>query len=199
MSVANQHIVISLPSHCNTKIFMYQRLRWISHGSDNSYHNIERSLVFQMRVHRRLASCMPYILSATLSGHSVQDLQQIFEEEMGMFIGTSIIIIGACVQATCTNLGGFMGGRFVLGFGVAITSTAGPAYVSEMAHPILPLCMYRYLQYLLVCGGIPGSMVHSPHQTFKTICHGAFLSGYSWSSLALFSCAVHSYQKRHDG
>ncbi|KAE8858495.1 hypothetical protein PTNB29_07710 [Pyrenophora teres f. teres] len=46
----------------------------------------------------------------------------------GMFIGTSIIIVGACIQATCTNLGGFMGGRFVLGFGVAITSTAGPAY-----------------------------------------------------------------------
>ncbi|KAL7779223.1 hypothetical protein CFE70_008726 [Pyrenophora teres f. teres 0-1] len=47
----------------------------------------------------------------------------------GMFIGTSIIIVGACIQATCTNLGGFMGGRFVLGFGVAITSTAGPAYM----------------------------------------------------------------------
>ncbi|KAI1511403.1 Sugar-tr multi-domain protein [Pyrenophora tritici-repentis] len=47
----------------------------------------------------------------------------------GMFIGTSIIIFGACIQATCTNLGGFMGGRFVLGFGVAITSTAGPAWL----------------------------------------------------------------------
>jgi MFS family permease len=53
----------------------------------------------------------------------------------GMFIGCLIIVLGTCVQATCTNLGGFMGGRFVLGFGVAITSTAGPAYASEMAHP----------------------------------------------------------------
>jgi MFS family permease len=53
----------------------------------------------------------------------------------GMFLGCLIIILGTCVQATSHNLGGFMGGRFVLGFGVAITSTAGPAYAYEMAHP----------------------------------------------------------------
>jgi len=29
----------------------------------------------------------------------------------------------------------FMVGRFILGFGVAISASAGPAYVSEMAHP----------------------------------------------------------------
>ncbi|KAF2856754.1 MFS lactose permease-like protein [Plenodomus tracheiphilus IPT5] len=77
----------------------------------------------------------------------------------GMFIGCSIIIIGACVQATCTNLGGFMGGRFVLGFGVAITSTAGPAYVSEMAHPTYRgVCTGIFNTFWWV-GGIPGSFV----------------------------------------
>ncbi|KAH7078303.1 hypothetical protein FB567DRAFT_132151 [Paraphoma chrysanthemicola] len=77
----------------------------------------------------------------------------------GMFIGCSIIMVGACVQATCTNLGGFMGGRFVLGFGVAITSTAGPAYVSEMAHPVYRGVCTGVFNTFWYVGGIPGSFV----------------------------------------
>jgi MFS family permease len=77
----------------------------------------------------------------------------------GMFIGTSIIMVGACVQATCSNLGGFMGGRFILGFGVAITSTAGPAYVSEMAHPVYRGVCTGVFNTFWYVGGIPGSFV----------------------------------------
>ncbi|KAH8726796.1 general substrate transporter [Phaeosphaeriaceae sp. PMI808] len=77
----------------------------------------------------------------------------------GMFIGCSIIMIGTCVQATCVNLGGFMGGRFVLGFGVAITSTAGPAYVSEMAHPVYRGVCTGVFNTFWYVGGIPGSFV----------------------------------------
>ena len=77
----------------------------------------------------------------------------------GMCIGTSIIILGACIQATCVNLGGFMGGRFVLGFGVAITSTAGPAYVSEMAHPSYRGVCTGIFNTFWYVGGIPGSFV----------------------------------------
>lgn len=83
----------------------------------------------------------------------------------GMFIGTAIIMVGACVQATCTNLGGFMGGRFVLGFGVAITSTAGPAYVSEMAHPVYRGVCTGVFNTFWYVGGIPGSFV--PYGTSK--------------------------------
>jgi MFS family permease len=54
---------------------------------------------------------------------------------VGMFIGGLIIIIGTCVQASSHDLAAFMVGRFILGFGVAISASAGPAYVSEMAHP----------------------------------------------------------------
>ncbi|KAF8544386.1 general substrate transporter [Trichophaea hybrida] len=53
----------------------------------------------------------------------------------GLFIGASIIIAGTCVQAPATSKAMFMGGRFILGFGVATCATAGPAYVAEMAHP----------------------------------------------------------------
>jgi len=53
----------------------------------------------------------------------------------GMFIGASIIIAGTCVQAPSTSRDMFIGGRFILGFGVATCATAGPSYVAEMAHP----------------------------------------------------------------
>lgn len=56
----------------------------------------------------------------------------------GMFIGSSIIVIGVIIQIACINtasIGQFMGGRFLLGFGVSIMSAAGPTYVVEIAHP----------------------------------------------------------------
>ncbi|KPM43927.1 hypothetical protein AK830_g2635 [Neonectria ditissima] len=53
----------------------------------------------------------------------------------GMFVGAVIIIIGTCVQATSHALPQFMGGRFLLGFGVSYCCIAAPTYVSELAHP----------------------------------------------------------------
>jgi hypothetical protein len=66
-------------------------------------------------------------------------LQRTDTESIGrrysMFIGGLVIILGTCVQASSKDLAAFMVGRFILGFGVAIYASAGPAYVSEMAHP----------------------------------------------------------------
>ena len=76
-----------------------------------------------------------------------------------MFIGASIIVIGTIVQATCHNLGGFMGGRFILGFGVAISASAGPTYVSEMAHPTFRGTMTAIYNTFWFVGGIPGTFV----------------------------------------
>jgi MFS family permease len=53
----------------------------------------------------------------------------------GMAIGSAFIIGGTAVQATARHIGQFMGGRFCVGLGVSIISTAAPAYVVEMAHP----------------------------------------------------------------
>jgi len=78
---------------------------------------------------------------------------------VGMFIGAFIIIIGTIVQATCHNLGGFMAGRFILGFGVAITASAGPAYVSEMSHPAFRGTMTAIYNTFWFIGGIPGTFV----------------------------------------
>ena len=76
-----------------------------------------------------------------------------------MFIGALIIIIGTCVQASSQNLAAFMIGRFILGFGVAISVTAGPAYVSEMAHPAYRGIMTGLYNTFWYIGGIPGTFV----------------------------------------
>jgi len=77
----------------------------------------------------------------------------------GMFIGSLIIVVGTCIQATARPLSQFMGGRFIVGFGVAITSSAGPAYVSEMAHPAYRGVMTGIYNCFWFIGGIPGAFV----------------------------------------
>ncbi|KAK8045609.1 general substrate transporter [Apiospora rasikravindrae] len=52
-----------------------------------------------------------------------------------IFIGCFVVLIGTAVQATANEMGHFIAGRFVLGFGAAIASAAGPAYIVELAHP----------------------------------------------------------------
>lgn len=76
-----------------------------------------------------------------------------------MGLGSVFIIIGVCIQATCTDLASFMGGRFLIGFGVANAATAGPAYVSEMAHPAFRGAMIGIYNVLWFGGGIPGTFI----------------------------------------
>ncbi|KAI0433767.1 lactose permease [Xylaria sp. FL1042] len=52
-----------------------------------------------------------------------------------IFIGCLIVLVGTAIQGSANQLGQFIGGRFVLGFGASIASAAGPAYTVEMAHP----------------------------------------------------------------
>jgi MFS family permease len=56
----------------------------------------------------------------------------------GMFIGAFAIVIGVIVQIACISTASvdqFMGGRFLLGFGVGIMAAAGPTYVVGITHP----------------------------------------------------------------
>lgn len=53
----------------------------------------------------------------------------------GLFTGAAIIVSGTCVQATSRNRTQFILGRFLLGLGDSILTTAGPIYAAEMAHP----------------------------------------------------------------
>ncbi|SPO02566.1 related to lactose permease [Cephalotrichum gorgonifer] len=58
-----------------------------------------------------------------------------FGRRAGMFIGALTIIVGTIIQGTSHGSGAFMGGRFLLGFGVSIAAAAGPMYVVELNHP----------------------------------------------------------------
>ncbi|GAB7353158.1 hypothetical protein MBLNU459_g3691t1 [Dothideomycetes sp. NU459] len=60
----------------------------------------------------------------------------------GMFLGAMFIIVGTITQGSTSHLSNykaathqFMGGRFLLGFGVSIVASAGPMYVVEVVHP----------------------------------------------------------------
>ena len=61
-----------------------------------------------------------------------------FGRRFGMFIAAMIIIIGVIIQGTTiynASVGQFMGGRFLLGFGVGILGSAGAIYIVEISHP----------------------------------------------------------------
>lgn len=61
-----------------------------------------------------------------------------FGRRVGMAIGCFLVIVGTIIQGVATQAEGtkqFMGGRFLLGFGVNVASAAGPMYVVEVSHP----------------------------------------------------------------
>ncbi|KAJ3760098.1 general substrate transporter [Lentinula raphanica] len=53
----------------------------------------------------------------------------------GMFTGGIFILIGSAVIVSAHNINAFMGGRFILGFGIAISTTAAPTWITELAPP----------------------------------------------------------------
>ncbi|RYP22215.1 hypothetical protein DL767_009095 [Monosporascus sp. MG133] len=59
----------------------------------------------------------------------------VFGRKKGMALGASFIIIGSIVQATSHALDQFIGGRYLVGFGVSLCVTSGPTYLVEMAYP----------------------------------------------------------------
>ncbi|OZJ02060.1 hypothetical protein BZG36_04964 [Bifiguratus adelaidae] len=52
-----------------------------------------------------------------------------------IIIGSVIMIIGVALQTGATVIGMFIAARFLIGFGLAITSNAAPTLVTELAHP----------------------------------------------------------------
>ncbi|KAJ7196945.1 general substrate transporter [Mycena pura] len=60
---------------------------------------------------------------------------EIWGRRGGMFIGGFFILLGAAVSVSAQTREAFIGGRFVLGFGIAISTTAAPTWVTEIAPP----------------------------------------------------------------
>lgn len=89
--------------------------------------------------------------------------------------GCAIILVGTAVQSTAHNLGQFMGGRFILGFGAIIAHAASPVYTLELSHPA----------YRAMTAGM--SVISTP---FLRSASADFLSGTTTSGgLEIFSLA----------
>ncbi|KAF6814727.1 MFS lactose [Colletotrichum sojae] len=58
-----------------------------------------------------------------------------FGRKAGMAVSSGFIVVGSIVQATSQTLAAFIGGRFLVGFGVPMCTIAAPTYIVEMAHP----------------------------------------------------------------
>ena len=79
-----------------------------------------------------------YQIGGVVSLPFVGPASDTFGRRFGMWIGCLCIIVGTIIQGVAQSSAGvkqFMGGRFLLGFGVNIASAAGPMYVVEVSHP----------------------------------------------------------------
>lgn len=94
---------------------------------------------------------------------------------VGMFIGAFTVILGTIIQGTSHGAGPFMGGRFLLGFGVSIAAAAGPMYVVELNHPAyrgVVGAFYNTLWFsgsILASGAARGSLDVSPAFSWRLI------------------------------
>lgn len=60
-------------------------------------------------------------------------MADIWGRRVGIFTGVAIIIVGIIIQGTSHQLGQYLAGRFLLGFGNTITSISGPSYVGSFS------------------------------------------------------------------
>jgi sugar porter (SP) family MFS transporter len=95
---------------------------------------------------------------------------------VGMFIGSLLIVLGTIVcglTITNANVGQFMGGRFMLGFGVSIVSAAGPIYVVETTHPayrgmVTGYCnTFWFVGSILSSGAVRGAITLDTNQSWQ--------------------------------
>ena len=76
-----------------------------------------------------------YSVGNILGAPAASFISDRFGRRWGMFAGSTIIIVGVILEASASKLGQFMGGRFLIGFGVSVAVTAAPVYLVEMAYP----------------------------------------------------------------
>lgn len=55
--------------------------------------------------------------------------------KMGILIGSVFLILGVALQSGANGFGMFVGGRFLLGFGMCITLSSAPLLIAELSHP----------------------------------------------------------------
>ncbi|KAL6414263.1 hexose transporter protein [Ilyonectria robusta] len=71
--------------------------------------------------------------------------------------GSLLCIIGSALQSAAPNRNVFIGGRFILGFGISFTTCAGPSLLNELSHPRLRGKMASMFNVLWYVGSIIAS------------------------------------------
>ncbi|CAG8093142.1 unnamed protein product [Penicillium salamii] len=76
-----------------------------------------------------------YTLGAIVSTPFSAFVSDSFGRRMSIIIGSCVMIIGVIMQCASTDIGLFIGGRVVVGFGITFALAAAPVLISELAHP----------------------------------------------------------------
>ena len=76
-----------------------------------------------------------YTIGSTIGALFAAEASDRFGRRFGMFTGSIFIVIGAVLETSASRTGQFMGGRFLVGFGVSLANTAAPIYLVETAYP----------------------------------------------------------------
>ncbi|ESK86811.1 hexose transport-related protein [Moniliophthora roreri MCA 2997] len=78
---------------------------------------------------------MIYVVGNCVGSLFAGPVTDLFGRRGGMFTGGTFILFGSAIITAAQNKGMFLGGRFLLGFGIAISTTAAPTWVTELAPP----------------------------------------------------------------
>lgn len=76
-----------------------------------------------------------YPLGAILSTPFSAIISDRFGRRLSIIIGSFIMILGVIIQCVSKNIGLFIGGRVIVGFGITLALAAAPILISELAHP----------------------------------------------------------------
>ena len=85
-----------------------------------------------------------------------------------MVVGSLIIILGSAVIASAKERPQFVGGRFILGFGVSILTTAAPSYCVEICPPQWRGRMTGFINCGWFGGSIPAAGITLATRNMKT-------------------------------
>ncbi|XXH02124.1 hypothetical protein Hte_008492 [Hypoxylon texense] len=98
-------------------------------------------------------------------------------------MGCFFILIGTAIQTPATNIGMFIGGRAILGFGAAVAQAAGPVYIVEIAHPSFRGFMGGMYNNFWWVGNILASWV-----TYG--CNQNINSSWAWRTPTVLQCLI---------
>ena len=108
------------------------------------------------------------IASAVVSAY----LLERFGRRKPLMGGCITIIIGAVIQGASVNYGMFVTGRFIIGFGLGVASTAAPPLISECAYPSQRGTVTSFFEPIWGVGAFIASLI--TYGTFK-------MSSSTWS------------------